>query len=510
MDASARRSLERDDGFWLSARARTAIWWMLVAFAILDWTRPQVALTQEWWCVLLVLWIVPWESLTLSPSAITRLAKRISSAVLFAWLVSRTEHAVREAVSTWLMFRWSADSELLSYPLHATIAAFVTALVIVIPLRRVVGERISRDTAVLACLPYSLRLAAQFFSLFLKPLAVAFALYAVAIPALAMAAVLWLLQLFRRGRDPDPQDRHARIWLYRILKGHLNPCSAFAIYAATWITTVWLIRSWMAPQEPSGWGDPTSLPYTLAFPALLSALVLASLALWRSLALIGRRNFVTENLSTLTRLVVVLTLFPTMLAGFFLGLPYSGESLSEALQESGGPTWSLTLSDAEDSVRISGEIQSGLGDALEDLLQAYPGIKRLELESPGGHVNEGLALATLVEKYSLDTAVKTHCDSACTLVFVAGRERILESEAELGFHRCRSTLWYYALLYDDENNAKMARYLESKGVSKAFTDKVITVPSEAMWYPSADQLLAAGVMTAVGAPDTERDTLRSP
>jgi len=156
------------------------------------------------------------------------------------------------------------------------------------------------------------------------------------------------------------------------------------------------------------------------------------------------------------------------------------------------------------------DADSGLGDALEDLLQANPTIKRLELESPGGSVREGLALATLVEAYSLDTAVKTYCDSACTLVFVAGRERILEPDAELGFHRCRSPLWYHALLYDDENNAKMAHYLESKGVSKAFTDKVITVPSDDMWYPSVEQLLAAGVMTARATRDTGPEALLSP
>jgi hypothetical protein len=77
--------------------------------------------------------------------------------------------------------------------------------------------------------------------------------------------------------------------------------------------------------------------------------------------------------------------------------------------------------------------------------------------------------------------------------------------AELGFHRCRSRLWYHALLYDDEHNAELARYLLSKGVSQPFRDKVISFSSDDMWYPSVDQLLAAGVMTATVPPHTETD-----
>jgi hypothetical protein len=37
---------------WVSVNAQRWIRWILVAFAVLDWTRPQVTLTQEWWCVL--------------------------------------------------------------------------------------------------------------------------------------------------------------------------------------------------------------------------------------------------------------------------------------------------------------------------------------------------------------------------------------------------------------------------------------------------------------------------
>lgn len=511
MDASARHSVERDDSCWLSTRARTAIWWMLVTFAILDWTHPQVALTQEWWCVLLVLWIVPWERLTNAPSAIRRFASWISSIVLFAWLVTRTEHAVRESVSTWLLFRWSPESKLFSYPWHATIAAFVTSLVIVSPLRRLVGEAVAKPTAVLICLPYSLGLAAHLFSLVQKPLAVGIALYAVAIPALTMAAVLWFLRLFQPGGDRIAAYRSGGTWGYRILTGQLSSCGAvLVLYAGTLALTLWLTTSWVLRGVPLPVRAPGSLLDAFAFPWVLSGLVLSSLALWRRLDHEKPRNVIAENLRTLARGLVLVTLVPALLTGFFLGLPYSAEVISDTVQESGGPAWSVTPSDTGQEIRITGEIGPGLSDALAEVLETTPGVERLALESPGGSVREGRALAELVQKHSLDTAVTTYCDSACTLVFVAGRERVLENGAELGFHRCRSTLWFYALLYDDEHNAEMARYLQSKGISKAFADEVISVSSNNLWYPSTDQLLAAGVTTSAATPDAETETLRSP
>ena len=39
--------------------------------------------------------------------------------------------------------------------------------------------------------------------------------------------------------------------------------------------------------------------------------------------------------------------------------------------------------------------------------------------------------------------------------------------------------------------------------SQAFADKVISVSSDDAWYPSLEQLLAAGVITVTSAPDAK-------
>ena len=403
----------------------------------------------------------------------------ISSLILFAWLVSRTEKAVQGLLSSWLIFR----SPLLSHAWHATVAAFVTSLVTVIPLRRLFGEPYIQRIAVLACLPYSSRLGGHLISPFM------------------MLAVIGVLRRLGLHREQIPGYTTTRRAVYRILKGELNAGALFMLYASVWMLTLWLMTTWPSSEESSTLRAFISVICTVAFPWVLSALVLAAIATWRSLAT-PHRNFITENLKTLVRVLILLTIFPAARGGFFLGLPYTGMVVSETVTRSAGPGWSITTSDSGHEIRVTGEIRPGLSDALTEVLEATPGVERIELESPGGSVSEGLALAELVEKYSLDTAVKTHCASACTMIFVAGRERILSADAELGFHRCRSVLWFDAFLYDDEHNADLAGYFQSKGVSKAFADKVISVPSDDVWYPPLDQLLAAGVVTATSNSET--------
>jgi hypothetical protein len=474
MDHPCAARLETDPPSWLSERAQRLLWWTLVAFAAVDWTRPQLALTQEWWCVLLILWIAPWQRSTRVASSLAGAITWMSSLMLFAWLVSRAEKAIQESVRGWIIF----GSPLLSYAWHATVAAFVTSLVTVIPIRRVVGEKSAKPIAVLACLPAGH-----------------------AIPPLIMLAVIGTLRRFELHREQIPGYRRVRNAAYRILTGELNAGALFMLYALVWLLVLWFMTTWSSSQESSTLRASISLICTVAFPWVLSALILAAIATWRSLATIRHRNVIADNVRTLVRVLILLTLLPAALCGFFFGIPYSGMVISEAVSRSAGPGWSITTSDTGHEIRISGEIRPGLSDALTQVLEATPGVERVELQSPGGSVSEGLALADLVEKNSLDTVVKTYCDSACTLIFVAGRKRVLEDGGELGFHRCRSVLWFDAWLYDDQHNAELAGYLRSKGVSKIFADKVISVPNDDAWYPSLDQLFAAGVVTTA-TPDT--------
>jgi hypothetical protein len=49
------------------------------------------------------------------------------------------------------------------------------------------------------------------------------------------------------------------------------------------------------------------------------------------------------------------------------------------------------------------------------------------LNSPGGRINTALAISTLINNHNYTTAVRdgTICNSACTLIWLAGKQRIL-------------------------------------------------------------------------------------
>jgi hypothetical protein len=271
----------------------------------------------------------------------------------------------------------------------------------------------------------------------------------------------------------------------------------FALYGGALAALFLVTRLWDAQHLTT---PATLVIYSAAVPVFLFIVLLSALATWRSLARAGRRHAIIDNLATLGRLFVVISVMLVVLVEFFFLMPRIGNELSEALQLLPGPAWSISPAMTPGILRLSGKFQYGVSDALASALAHDPNIRSLELDSPGGDCGQGLALAALVEKHSLSTFVRHQCLSACTLVFVAGQERVLTADAKLGFHRARSYTWD-AILYEDGGfNDQYRTFLISKGVMESFARKVCSVRSDDMWYPSVDELLAAGVIS--GKPQT--------
>lgn len=63
-------------------------------------------------------------------------------------------------------------------------------------------------------------------------------------------------------------------------------------------------------------------------------------------------------------------------------------------------------------------------------------VDSLMLKGPGGSLEAGYAIADLVLEHKLNVTIpaKTDCASACSLIFVAGKNRKMEELSRLGFH----------------------------------------------------------------------------
>ena len=99
-------------------------------------------------------------------------------------------------------------------------------------------------------------------------------------------------------------------------------------------------------------------------------------------------------------------------------------------------------------------------DELDALLKSEQSIKEIELNSAGGDVEAAFYMADLIIDYELDTNVKGTCESACTLMLLAGERRTVERGSWVGFHQ---SYWDapYIQGYFERNK-------DSKGWSNAF------------------------------------------
>ena len=155
-------------------------------------------------------------------------------------------------------------------------------------------------------------------------------------------------------------------------------------------------------------------------------------------------------------------------------------------------------------------------DVLEGLLKSEPSIKQIELNSAGGDIDAAFYMADLIIDYELDTNVSGTCESACTLVLLAGEKRTVERGSWVGFHQSYwdapyiedyfernkdSEGWSNAFdfaswLYGDTQQEVLRnlQYFVERGVDAGFAIKTMKATSDDMWYPRRKELEAAGVI----------------
>ena len=162
------------------------------------------------------------------------------------------------------------------------------------------------------------------------------------------------------------------------------------------------------------------------------------------------------------------------------------------------------------------QITEPAAEILRYLLREYE-IRTLFLNSRGGSMRESQEMASLIDLHDLDTVVTKLCASGCTYLFLEGKSRKLEEGAKLGFHRSSSmnedlekryyelkgefgedySVFDFAAALTEETQEDMFIYLNDlleKGIDPAFAIKTFQASSDDMWYPSREELIAAGVL----------------
>lgn len=162
------------------------------------------------------------------------------------------------------------------------------------------------------------------------------------------------------------------------------------------------------------------------------------------------------------------------------------------------------------TVYLIGTIADDSFKRFDAVMLGAPKARTLYLASPGGLTIEARLISALVRKRKLNTYAETYCASACTQIFVAGRERVIGKDAQLGFHqavavdsRGRTGRVNKAtereltptLVTDVNGNDTLRLAYEMAGIDKDFIGKVVTRDHADMWYPTVAELTDAKVIT---------------
>ena len=145
-------------------------------------------------------------------------------------------------------------------------------------------------------------------------------------------------------------------------------------------------------------------------------------------------------------------------------------------------------------IMVSGNITPYSAIQFEAVVRANPQYQVVQLESLGGIVADADRMAALVRKRGLSTVSMEYCASACTDVFLAGKNRFLGPEARFGFHRTG----YPSMPHDappSQLDKDHARTLRSAGVAEDFIEHVSATPYHRIWRPTQAEMFAADYAT---------------
>jgi hypothetical protein len=153
------------------------------------------------------------------------------------------------------------------------------------------------------------------------------------------------------------------------------------------------------------------------------------------------------------------------------------------------PGYTMRIMRDGQEMEIAGGFKFGLTRDARAMMDTAPNLKVLHLASIGGRIGEARELAQLIVERGLVTYTATQCLSACTIAFIAGRDRFLKTEGRLGFHR--------ASFAGQDNAVAMRDLLLAAGIERPFVDRVSAQAASGMWYPSRGELEASHVITAM-------------
>jgi len=172
-------------------------------------------------------------------------------------------------------------------------------------------------------------------------------------------------------------------------------------------------------------------------------------------------------------------------------------------------------------LQAAGAIDQGSADRLAKELEARGEyVRTVSLNSPGGALQDAIAMAKLIRERKLNTEVADGalCASSCPLIFAGGVKRLAGQEAAIGVHQFFATIAKdtpapadpaQALSDAQMTTARISRHLGEMGVDPAIWLHALDTPPQTLYYFSEKELGAYRLATGVSKPRAQASVLES-
>lgn len=136
-------------------------------------------------------------------------------------------------------------------------------------------------------------------------------------------------------------------------------------------------------------------------------------------------------------------------------------------------------------------------------------VRTVSLSSPGGSVEDAIAIGKLIREkgFGTEVAAGALCASSCPLVFVGGVERQAEEGAAIGVHQVYASIVPgqteliraagTTMAETQRTTARITRHLSDMGVDPAIWLHALETPPEKLYYFSPDEMTALRLVTNV-------------
>lgn len=153
---------------------------------------------------------------------------------------------------------------------------------------------------------------------------------------------------------------------------------------------------------------------------------------------------------------------------------------------------------------VVGTIDQGAAARFNDeLARRGEYVRTVSLSSPGGSLDDAIAMAKLVRERGLSTQVEDGglCASSCPLLLAGGVNREVGARAAVGLHQFYaagepSLEPAQAMADAQATAARIARHLDAMGVDPALWLHALDTPPQSLYYLSRDELQSYRLVTS--------------